>query len=102
MKRKSNKKDFADYYSKKIVFAWEDSNPWTSYNQGADCCADGHQTFYGAIMKSPQWNEWYDEQMRRFADKDCELPMFDIDECIGIGTIGDHHLQEFFKFIKAN
>lgn len=101
MKRKNTKKDWLEYFSKNIDFGFGDANPWTAYNQGATCCPDKHQTFYGAIMKSPQWKAWYEEQMKRFSVslEDKSVAIFDIDECIGIGAIGDEHLQEFFRFI---
>jgi len=106
-KAKNTKKDWLEYFNPSIKFAYDDSNPWTAYTQGSSCC-DGHQTFYGAIMKSPQWNAWYEEQMKRFRELKLNektnqyegKPTFDIDECIGIGAIGDEHLQEFFKFIE--
>ena len=96
-----------EYFSKDIDFAFDDANPWTAYNQGAECCADKHPTFYGTIMKSPQWKAWYGEQMKRFRESTVNEktkkmegePVFDMDECVGIGAIGDEHMQEFFKFV---
>jgi len=101
-KHKTSKKQWLYYYNKNIDFPFEDDNPWTAMNHGATCCLDKHQTFYGAIMNSPQWQAWQNEHMRRrmLLGTSEQLPVFDIDECEGIGAISDEHLQEFFKFIK--
>lgn len=80
---------------------------FTAMDQGATCCKDKHQTFYGAIIKSPQWQAWYKEQTKRFSELKLNKknnkydgePTFDIDESVGIGAIGDRHLAEFFKFV---
>lgn len=80
---------------------------YTAMDQGATCCKDKHQTFYGAIIRSPQWQAWYKEQTKRFGELRLNKktnkyegePTFDIDESVGIGAIGDRHLAEFFKFV---
>lgn len=90
------------------MFTRAEEEAYTAMNQGATCCKDKHQTFYGAIIKSPQWQAWYKEQTKRFGELKLNKktnkyegePTFDIDESVGIGAIGDRHLQEFFRFIE--
>ena len=92
---------FANYYRDSIDFSCGDNNPFTAMNTGADCCVDKHQTFYGAIMNSPQWKAWYKEMQERLCKVGQDgLIVFDIDECESCGIISDRHLQEFFKFVR--
>ena len=101
MKLNDTPKEWLESYNDNIDFYNPDEKyPFTAMNQGSKCCPDKHPTFYGAILKSPQWQEWYKEQQRRFHEPITEA-VFDIDESEGIGAIGDNHLQEFFKFIVS-
>ena len=102
-----DQKAFANHWNKNIDYACDKNDPFTALNQGADCCKNKHQTFYGAIVKSPQWHKWYEEQMKRFSELTNDKtkvakPTFDIDESEGCGVISDGHIQEFFKFIKED
>jgi hypothetical protein len=106
MPKAKEKIEWNKCFNKNIDFAFDDGNPFTAINQGFPY-GDKFQTFYGAITKSSQWKNWYKEQMKRFREGQIKKnqfvtkkPVFDIDESIGIGSISDEHLQEFFKFIK--
>lgn len=61
---------------------------WMSTHQNAPCCADKHQTFYGAVTTSPQWKAWGKYQHR----------MWDVDESMGLGILSNRHFQAFMEF----
>jgi len=42
----------------------EKQKAWISLHQGATCCKDKHQTFYGAVVTSPQWELWQEKQSK--------------------------------------
>lgn len=68
---------------------WYESS-WTALDQGATCCADKHQTFYGAIVTSSQWEAWQKKQNKE--------PTRDMSEVEGMGIMSSSHLQEFLDF----
>lgn len=67
---------------------------WVSLHQGATCCADKHQTFYGAVVRSPQWTAWEKHQRKQ--------PTRDMAEVVETGVMSDGHFQEFLKFCLSH
>lgn len=63
---------------------------WVSLNQGATCCKDKHQTFFGAVVTSPQWELWREKQSKN--------PTRDMAEVEGLGVMSTDHFQEFMQF----
>lgn len=63
---------------------------WIALDQGATCCADKHQTFYGAIVTSSQWEAWQEKQKKE--------PTRDMSEVEGMGVMSSEHFQEFLQF----
>lgn len=66
---------------------------WISLHQGASCCKDKHQTFYGAIVTSPQWGLWQEQQRKK--------PTRDMAEVEELGCMSSEHFQEFLGFCLA-
>lgn len=71
----------------------EKHEAWVSLDQGATCCKDKHQTFYGAIVNSPQWKAWEAHQRQK--------PTRDMAEVMELGVMSDGHFQEFLEFIES-
>jgi len=63
---------------------------WGSLHQNATCCEDKHQTFFGAVVSSPQWELWQKNQRKN--------PTRDLSEVEETGVMSDGHFQEFLKF----
>lgn len=56
------------------------------------CCGGEHQTIAGALLKSKEWNRWYDYASKRM--------LFDVDETMMIDAMSDEHFRAFIKFIR--
>ena len=52
------------------------------------------------------WESWYNEISRRhwilFKEKTCDLPIFDIDECMELWQMSISHLIAMMDFLKIN
>lgn len=68
----------------------EKQKAWISLHQGATCCKDKHQTFYGAVVTSPQWELWQEKQSKN--------PTRDMAEVEELGVMSSDHFQEFMTF----
>lgn len=56
------------------------------------CCGGYHQTIAGALLKSKEWEEWYD-----YAGKNM---LFDVAETHETDAMSDNHCKAFIEFIK--
>ena len=91
----SSKRQWSGQYSKRIPFPFNDSNPFTAFADGATCCgAHGHQTFYGAVVRSPEWRAWEEEQ-------ETEETCYDMPEVVECGSISSKHFAEFLAFVRG-
>lgn len=81
------KQQILDWHNKKV------NEAYTAQNQGATCCKDKHQTFYGAVTSSPQWHHWRELQSKK--------PTRDMAEVEELGVMSDSHFQEFIAFCLA-
>lgn len=97
--RGNSRRHFAEYYSPRAVFAFDDANPATMLFDGASCCGEhGHGTFYRAVVCSPEWQAWREEQDRRVRDdKRSVYDMPEVEEC---GIISRKHFADFLRFVR--
>lgn len=68
----------------------EKQKAWISLHQNASCCKNKHQTFYGAVVTSPQWELWREKQSKN--------PTRDMPEVEELGVMSSDHFQEFMTF----
>jgi len=56
------------------------------------------QTFYEAIVHSPQWKAWVQYNEDNMDNE--EVRCFDVHESIECGWLSDNHFQEFLLFCE--
>lgn len=71
-----------------------DDDSTTRIARATSCCDGYHQTIAGALLKSPEWREWY-----KYAS---ENMLFDVDETQEVDAMSDNHFKTFIEFIKQS
>ena len=66
----------------------------TRIARATNCCGGEHQTIAGALLKSKEWEAWYD-----YASKNM---LFDVDETAIVDAMSDKHFNAFIEFLKNN
>lgn len=64
----------------------------TLIKRATTCCNGHHQTIAGALLGSPQWEDWYAHASKS--------NLFDVGDTETIDVMGDKHFQAFIKFCK--
>ena len=70
----------------------QEQNKYILEELGLDEVINGrtYQTITGAVLRSPQWKEWYTYNQKN--------PKFDVDETQDTGWMSSEHFEAFIKF----
>ena len=71
----------------------------TMLDRAVMCCNGFHQTIAGAILRSPQWQQWKEEVSRRMGIEPLK-GVWDVDECEMCDAMSSEHFQSFLSFCQ--
>lgn len=63
----------------------------TRIARATSCCGGYHQTIAGALLKTKEWEDWYEHASKNM--------LFDVAETTELDAMSDEHMRAFLDFI---